>query len=36
MPYLLILASLQSDKRQKKKTLQFSHQKLAYMLLPKR
>ena len=36
MPYLLILASLQSNKRQKKETLQFSHQKLAYMLFPKR
>ena len=29
-PYLLILANLQSNKRQKKETLRFSHQHFAY------
>ena len=34
--YLVILANLQSDKRQKKETLRFSHQHFAYMHLSKR
>ena len=32
-PYLLILANLQSNKRQKKETLRFSHRFFAYMHL---
>ena len=35
-PYLLILANLQSNKRQKKETLRFSHRFFAYMHLFKR
>ena len=35
-PYLLILAKLQSNKRQKKETLRFSDQYFSYMLLSKR
>ena len=35
-PYLLILANLQSNKRQKKETLRFSHRFFAYMHLSKR
>ena len=34
--YLLILVNLQSNKRQKKETLRFSHQHFAYRHLPKR
>ena len=34
--YLLILANLQSNKRQKKETLRFSHLFFAYMPLSKR
>ena len=33
MPYFLILANLQSNKRQKKETLRFSHRFFAYMHL---
>ena len=32
-PYLLILANLQSNKRQKKETLRFSHQHFAYTIV---
>ena len=35
-PYLLILANLQSNKRQKKETIRFSHRFFAYMHLSKR
>ena len=35
-PYLLILANLQSNKRQKKETLRFSNRFYAYMHLSKR
>ena len=35
-PYLLILANLQSNKRQKKETLRFSNRFFAYMHLSKR
>ena len=35
-PYLLILANLQSNKRQKKETLRFSNRFHAYMHLSKR
>ena len=35
-PYLLILANLQSNKRQKKETLRFSHQHFAYTHLSQR
>ena len=35
-PYLLILANIQSNKRQKKETLRFSDQYFSYMLLSKR
>ena len=35
-PYLLILANLQINKRQKKETLRFSHRFFAYMHLSKR
>ena len=35
-PYFLILANLQSNKRQKKETLRFSHRFFAYMHLSKR
>ena len=35
-PYLLILANLQSNKRQKKETLRFSNQHFAYMHISKR
>ena len=34
-PYLLILANLQSNKRHKKETPQFSHRCFAYMHLSK-
>ena len=35
-PYFLILANLESNKRQKKETLRFSHRFFAYMHLSKR
>ena len=35
-PYLPTLANLQSNKRQKKETLRFSHRFFAYMHLSKR
>ena len=35
-PYFLILANLESNKRQKKETLRFSHRFFAYMYLSKR
>ena len=35
-PYLLILANLQSNKRQKKESLWFSNQHFAYMHISKR
>ena len=35
-PYLLILENLQSNKRQKKETLRFSHQHFAYTHLSQR
>ena len=35
-PYLLILANLQSNKRQKKETLGFPNQHFAYMHISKR
>ena len=35
-PYFLILANLQSNKRQKKETLRFSHRFFAYTHLSKR
>ena len=35
-PYFLILANLESNKRQKKETLRFSHEFFAYMHLSKR
>ena len=35
-PYFLILENLESNKRQKKETLRFSHRFFAYMHLSKR
>ena len=35
-PYFLILANLESNKRQKKETQRFSHRFFAYMYLSKR